>query len=309
MVFYIDSKVLIMNLTKRQMRQLKAYITMHMQDAFKHCEPTKEMIKLYDKYSIDLTYQEEVDNANEVDKESFLEILKAQFGIDIDPNELDKPDEEGMAKLKEILDKHFKEQKEASEKKPKNKKQIEKEARQKLVEEIRNTSIREIYIALAKVLHPDTSSDESDKKLKEEIMKKVVKAYEDKDLYLLMKLEMDYMEKDQILNTNIDKIKIYTSILKDQLKTLRIKQEMQVYDPRYIHIMEFNTGHKESSVYRFNMFKKDLLEYKQLDMEAMAAVQKLPNPRKIANTWTSFVNHETCGLVKTVCPEINLKPK
>ena len=79
MVFYIDSKVLIMNLTKRQMRQLKAYITMHMQDAFKHCEPTKEMIKLYDKYSIDLTYQEEVDNANEVDKESFLEILKAQF--------------------------------------------------------------------------------------------------------------------------------------------------------------------------------------------------------------------------------------
>ena len=130
------------------------------------------------------------------------------------------------------------------------------------------------------MLHPDTSSDESDKKLKEEIMKKVVKAYEDKDLYLLMKLEMDYMEKDQILNTNIDKIKIYTSILKDQLKTLRIKQEMQVYDPRYIHIMEFNTGHKESSVYRFNMFKKDLLEYKQLDMEAMAAVQKLPNPRK-----------------------------
>lgn len=68
--------------------------------------------------------------------------------------------------------------KEQQKKNKKSPKQHDKVAALKHEELSRLKNIRSIYIALAKVLHPDTEADETLKAEKEEIMKKVTSSYE-----------------------------------------------------------------------------------------------------------------------------------
>jgi hypothetical protein len=156
-----------------------------------------------------------------------------------------KTEDEGFAKFQEKIKEHLekKEQQKASRKK--TKKQLEKEARLQQQEEAKKKNIRSIYMSLAKLLHPDTETDETLKKEKEEIMKEVTTAYNANDLSSLLILELKWIAKEtsELEKMSNEKLTIYNAVLKEQVAELEQDKMLLWSKPAFqsiIHYAEMN---------------------------------------------------------------------
>ena len=108
-----------------------------------------------------------------------------------------------------------------SKKKKLSKREIEKE----IQAEKTWKSIRGIYLELVKELHPDKEADETQRLLKEERMKQLTKAYQEKDLASLLRMQINWLEesaKEPIDQTD-DVLKQYNKVLQAQVD--RLEQE------------------------------------------------------------------------------------
>ncbi|MBA3899237.1 MAG: hypothetical protein H0X62_03355 [Bacteroidetes bacterium] len=225
-------------LNKNQIQQLQVLIQNLCREAFSFSEPDMDAITFYNTWN-EKSYEDEIAEQKAA-FEALLEVkFKNKFGIDIDLSELDGSADSYskiQEKIKEEQEKQSAKDKSTPEKK--TKKQLEKEAQQKNEAETLAKSIRSIYLSLAKMLHPDTVSDENEKLIKEELMKKVTGAYQEKDLPTLLKLEMQFVsaESNNIEKLSDDKLKIYISALKEQVAELEEEKMMQYQNPRYSKI-------------------------------------------------------------------------
>lgn len=117
-----------------------------------------------------------------------------------------------------IINNEKEQKKQSSKKRVSTKNELEKE----LQENITNKSIREIYLRLAKKLHPDKEADEKQRADNEEKMKQLTKAYKEKDLASLLIMQVNWMEDQtnnpENLSDNI--LKQYNKILKEQIRCL-----------------------------------------------------------------------------------------
>jgi hypothetical protein len=150
---------------------------------------------------------------------------------------------EGFARFQEKMKEQFErtQQKQEHHKHKKTKKQQAREEAIKAEEELKNKSIRGIYIALAKILHPDTEPDTAKKSDKEELMKKATVAYEQKDLLTLLRLEMEWVHKtsEHLEKLTDDKLKIYIMTLRQQAAELESEKAGLCYHPRYSQISAY----------------------------------------------------------------------
>lgn len=115
---------------------------------------------------------------------------------------------------------------------PRQKRKMSKaELTRKLQEEQTLKSIRTIYMELVKELHPDREQDETLRLVKEERMKQLTEAYQNKDLSALLTMQIIWLEEsvkspegqsDEIL-------KGYNKILKKELEKLKKEQEMMQF--------------------------------------------------------------------------------
>jgi hypothetical protein len=130
----------------------------------------------------------------------------------IDPN---NPNE-AFEKFKGTFQEHF--EKAGQSERKKTKKQLEKEKKQAEAENILKKSLRQLYTALVKRLHPDAEQDEALKQEKTEAMKQVTQAYESNDLKVLLELHVQYnlMEENQLSAVKDDELKIYVEVLTKQ---------------------------------------------------------------------------------------------
>ena len=120
----------------------------------------------------------------------------------------------------------------------KSKKQLEKEAKEKEARNLQEKDIKSIYRNLVKLLHPDLEQDYDEKLKKEDLMKQLTKAYEEKDIYILLQFEIQYLNKDALHITSMDrqKLKNYTHFLREQVEQLKIQLHEKVAHPRYFNI-------------------------------------------------------------------------
>ncbi len=233
----------IIKFTKKQQAHIAEVIVDLCDNAFRFTEPDREQEKFYNQWS-ETTYQEEKEYQQQEAKEDFADMVNNIYGLDINLDDFDDTPEgfaRMQAELKARLEQAQEKEKERQEKKFKSPKQQDKAAALKLEELSRIKNIRSIYIALAKVLHPDTEADEALKAEKEEIMKKVISAYEQKDLPALLKLEMAWVHKtaEHLEKLTDEKLKIYISALKEQAAELeREKLDLRNH-PRYHDISDF----------------------------------------------------------------------
>ena len=89
--------------------------------------------------------------------------------------------------------------------------QVEKQAEGKL-------EIKSLFRQLAKAFHPDKEPLEHLKEEKTDIMKKITAAYENQDLYGLLKLEKEHLGPREFSE---DKIELYIKYINDRLKELK----------------------------------------------------------------------------------------
>lgn len=127
--------------------------------------------------------------------------------------------------------------------KPKTKKQLQKEAKVQELEKLQQKGIGTIYKQLAKIFHPDLEHSSERKAEKEQLMKQLTSAYENNDLHTLLMLEMEWMnpsEEDAKAQSD-ELLKIYNSILKEQVATLQESIEMAFLHPKYVSIQSYAT--------------------------------------------------------------------
>ena len=113
-------------------------------------------------------------------------------------------------------------------KRNKTAKQMAKEAQQLAEEQQTSQSIRELYRKLASALHPDREPDQQERDRKTELMQRINQAYDQKNLLLLLELqlELEHIDQATINNITAGRLKHYNKILKEQLNEL----ENEIYN-------------------------------------------------------------------------------
>lgn len=194
-------------------------------------------------------------------KDELAEMLKAQ-GVDIDLSNINDNDDqdEVMRKLMETIF-AAKEQMESNfSEKPKTKKQIEKELKEKKLETLQKQGLSRIYKQLAKAFHPDLEQDPVQKIEKEKLMKELTAAYDNKDLHALLKLELDWMnqtESDCKREQTEDQLALYNSLLKDQIRDLEDEIFSIREHPKYCSIQKFMNFFPSETMFSLNALNNE----------------------------------------------------
>ncbi|MCX5922122.1 MAG: hypothetical protein NTX86_02235 [Candidatus Dependentiae bacterium] len=166
--------------------------------------------------------------------------IKEQFGMDIDISDIDLQDshEEIMRNIFLKMGKATASKKDSSCKAPQSKKQREKELKKQAFEEIQSKSLSSIYKQLVRVLHPDLEQNIEKKVWKEELMKKLTTSYKGNDLYSLLTIEMEWANRSagKIQSQNDEDLKIYNTILKDQINELQTAIDTLFMHPKFMPI-------------------------------------------------------------------------
>ena len=248
-------------------------------DAFSVIEPdaaTKELFAQYNSTS----YEEEMDAQKDDMAEIFSSIFFEQTSIKIDPEEL-KNGNPDFDRLEENIKEQLNNK---GQKNRKNtKKQLEKEELEKQKEEIKNKSLRGIYISLAKILHPDKEPDENLRIEKEEYMKKVTTAYDNKDLMELLRLELLWVNDHEksLENTPVDTLKIYIQLLKDQVKDLEYESLMVLDNPTYSNVAGYLFLNQSQAYARIDHDRIQYIATHTSYSEAVSALEKNNRNRSV----------------------------
>ena len=206
----------------------------------------KEIFKAVEKIDYDEAAKEGLDGMKQ-EMRSMLEDMEVDFNIDDMDREMT---EEEILKKVEALKNQFRQQAKKAEPAKKTKKQLEKEAIEKQQEEARAKSINSIYKNLVKIFHPDLEQDPDLKLQKEELMKKLTTSYKSGDLHTLLKLELQWIQKE---GTNVDKLTddklaLYNESLKQQANDLEGEIDQILHHPRYQPLYQF-TDSLEQIIY------------------------------------------------------------
>ena len=81
-------------------------------------------------------------------------------------------------------------------------------------------SVRELYRKLVSALHPDRESDPQERDKKTALMQRVNHAYDQKNLLLLLELQLEHIDQTTINNIAAGRLNHYNKILKEQLDAL-----------------------------------------------------------------------------------------
>ena len=247
-------------LSKKQHSNIEQCIAILMNEIISEQEIDDELKEIYNFYN-NTNYDEEVEEEMSDAKSMIENQLKEELGIEIDLSEFNFSDTSpnNYAKMQEMIQEAMQEKfgedgfknskygnfKNDSKPKKKTKAELKREELEKQKEELKNKSIRSIYVALAKILHPDIETDIDKKLEKEELMKQVVIAYENKDLTTLLKLEMQWIYNEENTNLSEEKLNIYIEVLREQANELETQKYNFYRNERFEPIFDFRRHSKK----------------------------------------------------------------
>ena len=124
--------------------------------------------------------------------------------------------------------------------KKKTKAQLEKEKQLEEREKKKEMSMGLLYKSLVHILHPDIEQDPEKKLVKSEIMKRLTRAWKERNLYELLNIEGEVSTEEadaRIADLPDDIIDIYCDGLKDTLQQLKVKKHEIIRHPKYFHLL------------------------------------------------------------------------
>jgi hypothetical protein len=244
---YYTSKKL---LTKKEKSALKEIIILSLDSISENSakEPDNEIKAIYE--AVKGVNFDAVKNSQFATMRDEMANMFEEMGLNFDFSAFhaDMTEDEIMQKIVEMkatLDakqEQMEEQEQHDEaKKKKTKKQLAQEAKEKEMEAARKKDISSLYKQLAKAFHPDLETDETLKKGKEEMMKQLTVAYDNNDLHTLLKLELEWIKKEEsnLDKLSADKLVIYNEVLREQIIELHFQMEELTEHPRYEPLLRY----------------------------------------------------------------------
>lgn len=115
------------------------------------------------------------------------------------------------------------------------------EERARMEEELRQRDLGSLYKQLAKLLHPDLERDPRLRQEKEIAMKELTTAYKEKDLHAILRLEIEWINREQadVARLTEEKLQVYNGILKKQVADLEIRLMDVAMHPRFSPLARF----------------------------------------------------------------------
>lgn len=103
--------------------------------------------------------------------------------------------------------------------------------KQTQVEKIVNQSLKSVYLKIAAIIHPDRELDESKKVEKTALLQRANEAYEQQDLFFLLKLQLEVEQSKNGSNKglSVEQVKFYQHALEAQSQALK-KQIQELID-------------------------------------------------------------------------------
>lgn len=131
----------------------------------------------------------------------------------------DEPENEHFEAVDEYEDWNSDQFKEAREQ-AKLKRQQDKQAQ---AEKMVNQSLKTVYLKIASIIHPDREPDESKKVEKTELLQRANEAYEQEDLFFLLKLQLEVEQSKNGSNKSLstEQVKFYQQALEAQSQALQ----------------------------------------------------------------------------------------
>lgn len=179
-----------------------------------------------------------------------IQSMFAEKGIDVDLSDLDfNPNDAPEDIMRKVFQKmvdnpslkeSFQEYKEKKvESNPKSKRALQKEIEAQKLADLQKQGIGTIYKQLVKVFHPDLESCPDKKLHKAELMKKLTGAYENNDLYTLLSLQLEEFNQEVRYSEPPETtLKIYNTLLQDQIDELKQTLGTQILHARYFNIYQ-----------------------------------------------------------------------
>ncbi len=273
--------------TKSQTDYIRETILILCEHAFYSVEPTEEQIVFFDRWS-EVSYSDKIAQQESETSEEEEESDENASVVDTDDFD-DSPDafERFQERVRSNAERARQEQHTSSYQA--TKRQLAAKAK----EGVKNKSIRSVYITLAKVLHPDMETDLALKAEKEEVMKSVTVAYDQKDLATLLQLEMEWVHKTvtHLHQLADDKLKVYISALKQQVVALERELQNLYAQPRYAAIQGYAFVGKN---YAPSMIKRDakLLKNNLKELKMLVGVfQNSSDNKQIADFTRSYFEY------------------
>ena len=247
-------------LPKTIINELEIIIPELLNEGFEFISPDDVTKRIYEKWTnvdLDEVIQEEKEEQLEE-----LEYFMKSMGLDFNVEDIDFDDPESIGEFHNRME-EAKKQKERNEaerqsKRKKTRKQLAVEETEKLQDDIKIKNLRSVYLSLAKILHPDSETDADLKLEKEEIMKQVTKAYEDKDIITLLVIETQWLKNtvERLANLKEDVAAIYIQLLKEQAKKLRQQKSELRYHPRFQYVSSFIGDKVDRGMLRLSLEKE-----------------------------------------------------
>lgn len=273
-----------LKLSKSDKESLQLAMGMQIREFFTYSrEGIDDELKEIFEFAENKSYEESEDEQFQEMKWEMEDMLRG-MGVDVDMSDLSSKltEDEMIQKMGKIFE-NMKEQvinnSDNTQKRKKTKHQIEKENLAKQIEEARKKSIGSIYRQLARVLHPDLEQDIRLKTEKESLMKELTVAYEKEDLHTLLRLELEWIHKEEgnLVELSDHKLKIYNQVLKEQIKELETEIELSLNHPRYFPLQKYAGYYDIRDV---NLISEQIrLEKTKQDLEKCLKGLKSDNPK------------------------------
>ncbi len=222
MVHLIDSLATTHKFTHNQQEKIAHLITSICEELISR-QGRDELKPVYNRYS-EWDFDEAASEGNDMAAALLKDMFEQQFGGELDMDDFDFSDPEGLAdRLTEQMEENYRQAEEARPKRKKTARQLAKEAREQEEEANVSKSIQAVYRQLVAALHPDREPDMAERERKTELMKKVTIAYGKRDLLQLLELQLSVEQIDQGKINNIaeDRLKHYNKILQSQFEELQ----------------------------------------------------------------------------------------
>ncbi len=230
-------------LKKGELKSLSRHIAELSFQLYQELEEEDEVLKgLHEKHA-DVSIEESQSMASE----AYQEVFKDIFGIDLDIKEMeDNPAEYWEKKQEEWSADRAKRKKTA--------KQLQKEEQLAAEEKLLVKDARTVYTTLVKEIHPDKEQDEDARLWKTQLMQKVTQAYQSKDLYELLKLQIEYkLTSDEWLDDALeDQLERYNTLLQRQVAELRNEKQNLTHGPNARLYFDFFGSNDKVSAAKFN---------------------------------------------------------
>lgn len=150
--------------------------------------------------------------------------------------------------------------------------------KQAQAEKLVNQSLKTVYLKIASIIHPDREPDESKKAEKTELLQRANEAYEQEDLFFLLKLqlEVEQSKNGSSKGLSTEQVKFYQHALEAQSQSLK-KQIQELIDS----LVWSNKAKIAVQKSKGQLNITDL--YKQIDADVSAVKQQLKAEKQRLN--------------------------